>query len=135
MGLLADRAIREIHDRHADFQALGRGGRRTADFPFAATMAPEMTVVTTEGETLTRAALLAHFERMAAGVCADFTVAASDAAAVFETGEACVVVYVETQVKAGRRTRRRSSALFVPDAAAPNGVVWRHLQETWMQAD
>ena len=35
----------------------------------------------------------------------------------------------------GETTRRRSTALFLASPAAPRGVVWRHLQETWMEAD
>lgn len=132
MESLATRAIRDIRDRHADFQALGRGGRSRHDFPFEATMAPEFVVVTTEGGRLTRAELMAHFDRMAEGVGDDFAIAVDDFAVVHEGVDAVLVEYTETQWKRGARTRRRSTALFVPDAAAPNGVVWRHLQETWI---
>ncbi|MDN5787291.1 hypothetical protein [Pseudorhodobacter sp.] len=47
-------------------------------------------------------------------------------------GDAALIVYDEHQVIEGAKTARRSSALFTADPAAPEGVVWRHLQETWL---
>ena len=47
-------------------------------------------------------------------------------------GDMALIVYDEHQVIDGARTARRASALFSADANAPEGVVWRHLQETWV---
>ena len=49
-------------------------------------------------------------------------------------GDAALLEYTEQQYRDGRMTRRRSTALFVANPAAPCGVEWRHLQETWMEA-
>ena len=50
-------------------------------------------------------------------------------------GEGAVLLeYTEQQYRDGRTTRRRSTALFLANPAAPCGVEWRHLQETWMEA-
>jgi hypothetical protein len=46
-----------------------------------------------------------------------------------------LVIYDEHQVSGGEKSVRRSSALFSPDADAPEGVVWRQLQETWITSD
>ena len=43
-----------------------------------------------------------------------------------------LATYEERQQSGGATTRRRSSALFAPAAAAPGGVAWLHLQETWI---
>jgi len=52
-----------------------------------------------------------------------------------ELGEGIVlVVYDEHQVIDGQKSARRSSAVFSADPEAPEGVVWRQLQETWISA-
>ena len=43
-----------------------------------------------------------------------------------------LATYEERQRGAGTTTRRRSTALFQPAEAAPGGVAWLHLQETWI---
>jgi hypothetical protein len=50
-------------------------------------------------------------------------------------GDAALIVYDEHQESAGVKTARRSSALFTADPDAPEGVVWRHLQETWLSEE
>ena len=52
---------------------------------------------------------------------------------IWERGEAVLLQYVEQQYRDGRTTRRLSTALFTAEPDAPCGVVWRHLQETWMR--
>ncbi|EYD76023.1 hypothetical protein Rumeso_02452 [Rubellimicrobium mesophilum DSM 19309] len=47
-------------------------------------------------------------------------------------GGLALVVYDELQEDGAERTARRASALFAADPSAPGGVVWRHLQETWI---
>lgn len=44
-----------------------------------------------------------------------------------------VATYIEEQIREGKLTRRRSTALFVKQASAPCDVAWCHLHETWMQ--
>lgn len=46
-----------------------------------------------------------------------------------------LVVYVEWQESGGVTRGRISSALFGRSGDAPNGVVWLHLQETWLSED
>ena len=44
-----------------------------------------------------------------------------------------LATYEERQRSGGATTRRRSSALLGPAPAAPTGVAWLHLQETWIE--
>lgn len=57
----------------------------------------------------------------------------------YQCGEnSCIILYEEHQVGAVAGDNSRiSSALFLSDPAAPSGVVWRHLHESWLpiQAD
>ena len=63
----------------------------------------------------------------------DFTIETLDARAVWQAGDAALLEYVEQQYRDGRTTRRQSTALFTLAPSAPRGVVWRHLQETWIE--
>lgn len=49
--------------------------------------------------------------------------------------DTALVIYDEHQKVDGAKTARRSSAVFSADASAPEGVVWRQLQETWITKD
>jgi hypothetical protein len=48
-------------------------------------------------------------------------------------GELTLATYEEWQVINGVTSCRLSSALFRAQGAAPNGVVWLHVHETWLQ--
>ena len=52
----------------------------------------------------------------------------------YQCGEdSCIVLYEEHQVGAASGDNSRiSSALFLSEPAAPSGVVWRHLHESWL---
>jgi hypothetical protein len=63
---------------------------------------------------------------------ASFQIAIEEIAPIWQSGDAILLHYVEIQLRGGSRTRRRSSVLFLRRATAPNGVVWRHLHETWI---
>lgn len=52
--------------------------------------------------------------------------------AVALPGDAVQLLYIERQRTPDGPTARRSSALFVADPTAPEGVVWRWLHETWV---
>jgi hypothetical protein len=62
----------------------------------------------------------------------DFSIDVLDARPIWLGDRAVLVTYVEQQHQAGRMTRRHSCAVLTRDAAAPRGMVWRYLQETWM---
>jgi len=50
----------------------------------------------------------------------------------FKGDGGCLLTYEEHQRTAGSWWGRRSSALFEAAPAAPGGVRWRHLHETWL---
>lgn len=45
-----------------------------------------------------------------------------------------LITFDEHQWTAEGKNVRRAAALFSPDDGAPEGVVWRHLQQTWVIA-
>ena len=63
---------------------------------------------------------------------ADFKIRVDLIAARQIGNDVALVVYDEHQVIDGEKSARRSSALFTADPDAPEGVVWRQLQETWI---
>jgi len=65
---------------------------------------------------------------------ADFRIEVLDPGAIWTREEAVLLEYTEQQYRGGRTNTRRSTALFLPSKAAPRGVVWRHLHETWIEA-
>ena len=66
----------------------------------------------------------------------DLTITTSQHTLVHDEGDAIVATYVERHdLRDGRANERLTSVVFVPDPAAPNGLVWRHAQETWVGRD
>jgi hypothetical protein len=47
-------------------------------------------------------------------------------------GPLTLVTYEEWQTEAGRTRGRASSALFLDEPDAPNGLAWAHVHETWL---
>lgn len=132
---LAARAIDEVVELHRFFEAwLGHAG--TGDIArLEAALAPGFEMIVPSGALFARAAVIA----MVAGgrgrkgsETRPFTIRIDDATAVALGPEHCLVRYIERQDGPDGPTARWSSALFRADAAAPCGVVWLHLQETWL---
>ncbi|NDJ34560.1 MAG: hypothetical protein GYB64_07810 [Chloroflexi bacterium] len=48
-------------------------------------------------------------------------------------GEVLVVSYIEKQAVDDRETARRSTVLFAPQDDTPNGLLWLHVHETWIE--
>ena len=65
----------------------------------------------------------------------DFRIAIRGARPVWQAEAAVLLEFVEEQYRGGASTSRRSTALFTDQPGAPNHVVWRHLQETWIGSD
>ena len=53
----------------------------------------------------------------------------------FSTGEMAVMTYHELQLNDGAPNQRLSTVVFRQDPAAPNGLVWVHVHETWMETE
>jgi hypothetical protein len=130
MTPLAASAMTEVRSLHRAFEDLFTGRRRSLD-RCARAFAPDFSMVAPDGSKLDREAVLAVLER--AAVSPDFRISIKDLTPIWEAADSVLLQYVEEQYRDGRTTRRLSSALFTAERGAPCGVVWRYLQETWMQ--
>ena len=66
----------------------------------------------------------------------DLTITTSKHTLIHDDGGALVAAYVERHdLREGRSNERWTSVVFAPDDAAPNGLAWRHAQETWIGRD
>ena len=130
---LAERARREVLALHEFFVNWFGPGEAAIDFSHCeAALAPDFRMVTPDGTVNDRAAVLQRLRRARHSQPVDFAIIVSGIAPLWQQGDAILLGYVEEQYRSGSITQRRSTALFTADSAAPRGVVWRHLQETWM---
>ncbi|MDE1995312.1 MAG: hypothetical protein KGI75_22610 [Rhizobiaceae bacterium] len=90
-------------------------------------------VVPDSGKILDREAVLAYVRNNRGSFHGEFIIEIEDVSAGWEADDVIVVTYIEAQFRGGQWSRRRASALFSRSSSAPNGVEWRHLQETWLQ--
>ena len=81
-----------------------------------------------------RAAIVAWLHDLKGGRGADFRMEVSDFRPVWSEGDAILLEYAETQYLQGKTTQRQSTALLRKAPEAPAGMLWVHLQETWLQA-
>ncbi|HVM83151.1 MAG TPA: DUF4440 domain-containing protein [Candidatus Binatia bacterium] len=137
MDPLADLAVRETMELHDFF---GRWLRPDADAPrdiarLDRALAPEFRLIGPDGGIRERAAVLAWIAGARGSRGGDFRIEVSHCRPAWQSAEAILLEYVETQYGSGKTTRRLSTALFGRAPSAPCGVVWRHLQETWLQGD
>lgn len=132
---LGARAIDEVLDLHRFFEAwLGHAG--TGDIArLEAALAPGFQMIVPAGAVFAREAVIAMVAggRGRKGSAAHpFTIRIDDATAIPLGPEHCLVRYIEHQDCPDGPTARWSTALFRAAAAGPHGVVWLHLQETWL---
>jgi hypothetical protein len=131
MTPLAQSAAREVVELHALIVELFTG--RLRDFSRCETVfSPEMEMVTPEGRRITRAQIMANFHKAQARD--DFRITIRDIRPIKETAEDILLQYIEEQYRDGEISTRLSVALFEAAPEAPCGVVWRFLQETWIDA-
>jgi hypothetical protein len=130
---LAELARREVLALHEFFVAWFRPGPTTVDFGRCeAAFAPGFRIVTPDGMVDDRIAILQRLRQARCSQPPDFAIVISGIEPLWQQGDAILLAYVEEQYRSGSTTRRRSAALFTAEPSAPHGVVWRHLQETWM---
>jgi len=128
---LAGKATREVEALHQFFVAWFRG--EPADFAACeAVFSPDFRMITPDGAVHGRAAVVARLSAARASAPADFAIEIVAPGVAWQSANAVLLEYVERQYRDGRTSLRRSSGLFTGETAAPRGVVWRHLQETWM---
>ena len=136
---LTDLAIREVVELHEFFLAWLRphngSGQGSPLDParFERAFDPAFRLVGPDGGVRDRAAIVAWLHDLKGGRGADFRMEVSDFRAVWSEGDAILLEYVETQYLQGKTTQRQSTALLRRAPDAPAGIVWVHLQETWLQ--
>jgi hypothetical protein len=120
----------EIDELHEFFQAYFLGTESSlerADAAFAA----DFTIVGADGVETDRRTTM---ENLLAGYAHtnDLKITISEHRLLRQTDDTLVVAYVETHDLGERPNRRRSTVVFVAEAAAPNGLQWLRVHETWI---
>jgi hypothetical protein len=129
MTILAEQAAQEVRSLHAAFVELFTG--RSQDFDRCSrSLATDFQMITPDGLLVSRALVL---DRLASTrMSPDFRISSSDLSLVADLGDSVLLRYIEEQYRDTKTTRRLATALFTVEKRAPCGVVWRHLQETWI---
>ena len=130
---LADKAWQEVVQLHDFFFSWLRGEAPAGDFSRAeAAIGSDFRMISPDGTIEDGAAVIAWIRGAHGSRPAPFTMAVMDPRTIWASESAVLLEYTEQQYRDGKTTRRRSTALFLANSAAPCGVKWRHLQETWM---
>jgi hypothetical protein len=130
---IAELAWRDVVALHAFFERWFRAdGDAEAFDACERALASDFRMIGPDGNAHGRTSVIDRVKGARGTAPADFRIDVEDAAAIWVGQGAVLLEYTERQYRDGRSTRRRSSALFLAEAGAPNGVVWRHLQETWI---
>ncbi len=131
---LVEAAIREIEASHDFFVRWFLGTAGDDEFAlWLRTTAPEFRLTTPDGAMLDLDAIRPWIAGAKGSQTTRFEIGIEDVEAIHASADAVLLIYVERQYREGRTTRRQSMALFLKDESAPRGVVWRHLQETWLR--
>jgi hypothetical protein len=134
MNEACKREIVELHQFFAGWLS-GRLEKTAQAFARCAdVLAPDFRIIPPRGLMLARADLTAalydaHGSR---SDDADFSIWTEDEAACWDHQGLSLLTYIECQRASGETTKRTSSVLFSGSPTAPNGVVWRHVHETWI---
>jgi uncharacterized protein (TIGR02246 family) len=130
---LIERARAEVVNRHHFFVEWFTGrAPEAAMLASARAFAPDMRMIEPDGGMIGVEDIRSMVEGARGKRPADFEIRVELIEARRIGEDAALVIYDEHQVIDGQKTARRSSAVFSADASAPEGVVWRHLQETWI---
>lgn len=119
----------EVQEIHAAFERWFRGEDEDLARVEAA-LADDFAFVTTAGDVVGRADLLASI-RQGRGTRA-LRMRVERATLQWSNESALLATYEEWHEADDHETARRSTVLMTFDEAAPRGLVWRHVHETWM---
>jgi hypothetical protein len=130
---LTDLATRETVELHDFFARWLRAKDEKLDIArLEGALDREFRLIAPDGGVRERQDVITWIAGVRGGRGADFWIDVADFVAVWQSPEAVLLEYVETQYIDGKTTKRLSTALFRRAPEAPCGVVWRHLQETWL---
>ncbi len=124
--------IKEIEELHAFFEALFLGSETSMDRAEVA-FAPGFTFAGPDGTEHDRPGVIEMLHEGRAHTN-DLRITTSDHHLVVETDGVLVCTYVEHHHLSTRQTHRLTTAVFVPERSAPNGLQWLRVQETWLPA-
>lgn len=132
MDLIA-RAQAEVIKRHDFFVEWFTGRAEEADLSASIrAFAPDMMMIEPDSNTIGTEQIVGMITSARGKRPADFEIRVELIAARQISDDVALVIYDEHQVIDGLKSARRSSAVFSADPNAPEGVVWRQLQETWI---
>ena len=125
---------REVVELHAFFESWFRGELPGTDDAFArfdGVLDPGFEMVAPSGATLDRSAVLTMVHG-AHGAMPHMRIWIQAHRSLVSAGDTALVTYEEWQERDGETKARVSTGLFRAAPAAPNGVCWIHVHETWM---
>ena len=132
MNLIA-RAQAEVINRHNFFVEWFTGRAEEAELSASIrAFAPDMVMIEPDSNTIGTDDIVSMITSARGKRPADFEIRVELIAARQIGDDVALVIYDEHQVIDGQKSARRSSAVFSADPDAPEGVVWRQLQETWI---
>lgn len=130
---LIERAQAEVIKRHDFFVEWFTGRAEEADLQTSIrAFAPDMVMIEPDSNTIGTDQIVSMITSACGKRPTDFEIRVELIAARQIADDVALVVYDEHQVIDGEKSARRSSAVFSADPDAPEGVVWRQLQETWI---
>lgn len=133
MSSLVKTAEMEIRKRHDFFVDWYRGNASDdAIDECARSFAPDFRIIWPSGGYMKRAQLLKALGKARNSAGPEFEIRIDIDHALELSPDLCLMTFDEHQKTAEGPNSRRGTAVFQRDENAPNGVVWRHLQETWI---
>ena len=130
---LIERARTEVVKRHDFFVEWFTGRATEAELATSIrAFAPDMMMIEPDSNTIGTDQIVAMITSARGKRPADFKISVEFVTSRQISDQIALVVYDEHQVIDGQKSARRSSAVFSADPDAPEGVVWRQLQETWI---
>ncbi len=127
--------IVSLHDFFAHWFSGGFSDRARAFERFTDVMAPGFVIVSPQGVATPRARLIEGLSG-AYGAWAEDRPRSSIAVESIEArhvhGDVALLTYVERHRRPAAQTARFSTVLMRRHEAAPNGVCWLHVHETWL---
>ena len=127
-------AIDEVVRQHVVIEQWLSGSDRAAFDAFVAALGDEFAIVTPDGETVSKAALVDGFAR-AFGASPGLKIEVREARTIATSAQVVVVRYEEWQSMCEHPNQRVSTAVFTPRDSAPLGWAWIALHESWLELD
>ncbi|WP_227268810.1 hypothetical protein [Roseobacter weihaiensis] len=128
---MAETEIRKRHEFFVDWYRATAAPDAMEDC--AASFAPDFRIIWPSGGSMDRAPLLQALKDARGSTGNEFEIRIDINHAVQLSDALCLITFDEHQETAKGPNSRRGTAIFSRDARAPNGVLWRYLQETWIE--